>query len=625
MRLQRLAFPPGVFRDQTRSSIEGRWFDCDKIRFRSGLPQKIGGWQRFSDSSTDGQIRFLFNFISLEQNDYLAIGSSQRFYIEESGTFNNITPIRRTETLGSNPITTGSSGSGIITVTDTGHGAVLNDSVTFASAATTDGVTAAQINTTHQITEIVSANAYKVETAGSATSGSTAGGGSSVVATYEINVGLDTAVQGLGFGAGTWSRGTWGSSATIGTGAVNELRLWSGDNFGEDLVFNARNSGVYYWDESDGLDTRAIALSAESGASNAPTIAVQVMVSNAARHVVAFGCNALGSSTQDKLLIRWSTQESAIDWTPTATNSSGDLRVNSGSQIVKAYDTRQEILVWTEESLFSMRYVGTPFIFGIDVVSRNITLIGPNSVASLNGVVYWMGLRACFAYTGRVQELPSTVKDFVFSDINRTQAQKIHAGTIKDFGEVIWFYCSADSEEIDRYVIFNSFENVWYFGTLTRTAWLDSSSRNYPLGANSGDKKIYNHELGLNDGEGDAPAGILAHIESGDFDIGDGEQFQFIRKIIPDVSFFGSTDESPAVKFTIRPRNFPGSAYEALTMRGHFGTATATKTVDVQEYTEQLFLSARGRQMALRVESSGTNIAWKLGVPRIDVRPDGRR
>ena len=621
MTLQKLAFPPGVFRDQTRGSGEGRWFDCDKIRFRAGLPQKIGGWERFSEDTADGQIRFLFNFISLDENNYLAIGSSQRFYIEEGGDFNNITPLRKTSSLGSNPITTGSAGSGEITVTDTGHGAVLNDFVTLAGATTTDGVTAGQINTTHQITEIVSDNAYKVETAGSASSGSTAGGGGSVTAAYEINIGLDTAVEGLGFGAGTFSRGTFGSAATAGTGAVNQLRLWSGDNFGEDLVFNVRNGGVYFWDESDGTNTRAIALSAESGASNAPTVATQVLVNNDARHVIAFGCNTLGSSTQDKLLIRWSDQESALDWTPTATNSSGDLRLNSGSQIVRAYDTRQEMLVWTEEALFSMRYVGTPFIFGISVISRNITIISSNSVASLNGVVYWMGLKDFFAYTGRVQELPSTVKDYVFSDINREQAQKIHAGTIKDYGEIIWFYCSADSDEVDRYVIFNSFEKVWYFGTLTRTAWLDSSSREYPLGANSLDFQIYNHELGLNDGEGTSPSGIEAHVESADFEIGNGDQFQFIHRILPDVSFFGSTDPTPAVSFLLKPRNFLGSGFGT----SDTSTITATKTVDVQEFTEQAFVRIRSRQMAFRVESSGTNIAWKLGASRIDLRPDGQR
>jgi hypothetical protein len=620
MTLQKLAFPPGVFRDQTRTAIEGRWFDCDKVRFRAGLPQKIGGWQRYSEETTDGQIRFLFNFISLEENNYLAIGSSQRFYIEEGGEFFNITPNRKTSSLGANPVTTVTS-SGEVTITDTGHGAVLNDFVTFASLTDTNSITAAQLNTTHQITEIVSDNAYKVATAGTAGSGTLTGGGSSGTATYEINVGLDTAVQGLGFGAGTWSRGTWGSAATIAAGAFNQLRLWSADNFGEDLIFNVRNGGVYYWDESDGLSAKAVALSAESGASNAPTIAVQVMVNNESRHVLAFGCNALGSSTQDKLLIRWSDQESAIDWTPTATNSSGDLRLNSGSQIVKAYATRQEILVWTEEALFSLRFVGAPFIFGINVISRNITLIGPNTVASLNGVVYWMGLRDFFAYTGRVQELPSTVKDYVFSDINYSQAYKIHAGTIKDYGEVVWFYCSADASEIDRYVIFNSFENVWYFGTLSRTAWLDSSSREHPIGSNSVDFKIYNHELGLNDGEGDVPSGIAAHIESGDFEIGDGDQFQFIHRIIPDISFFGSTDGTPTVSFSLKPRNFSGSAFGT----SDTSSIISTKTVDVQEFTEQAFVRIRSRQMALRVESSGTNIAWKLGVPRIDVRPDGRR
>ena len=621
MPLQKIIFPPGVFRDQTRFASDGHWFDCDKIRFRSGLPQKIGGWERYSNDTTDGQIRFLLNFISLDDNNYLAIGSSQRFYIEEGGTFNNITPLRKTSSLGSNPITTGSAGSGEITVTDTAHGAVLNDFVTLAGATLTDGITTGQINTTHQITEIVSDNAYKVETAGSASSGSTAGGGGSVTAAYEINVGLDTAVQGTGFGAGTYSRGTWGSAATIAAGAVMQLRLWSGDNFGEDLVFNVRNGGVYYWDASVGTGTRADALSDESGASDAPTVAMQVMVSNNDRHVLAFGCNDRGSSTQDKLLIRWSDQENAVDWTPTTANTAGDLRLNSGSQIVRAYDTRQEILVWTEEALFSMRFVGPPFTFGHNVLSRNVTLIAPNAVASLDGAVYWMGLRDFFVYTGRVQELPSTVRDYVFGDINLAQAQKIHAGTIKDFGEVIWFYCSADAEEIDRYVIYNSFENCWYFGTLSRTAWLDSSSRDYPIGANSVDFKIYNHEVGLNDGEGTSPTGISAYVESADFEIGEGDRFQFISRIIPDVSFFGSTDPAPAVSFSLKPRNFSGSAFGTADT----STITGTKMVDVQEFTKQAFVRVRGRQTAFRVESSGTNIAWKLGVPRIDIRPDGRK
>jgi len=619
MPLQKLVFPPGVFRDQTRFAADGRWFDCDKIRFRSGVPQKIGGWQRYSEDTTDGQIRFLFNFISLDANNYLAIGSSQRFYIEEGGDFNNITPLRKTSSLGSNPITTGSAGSGEITVTDSSHGAVVNDFVTLASATTTDGVTAAQINTTHQITEVVNTNSYKVVTAGSASSGSTAGGGGSVTAAYEINVGLNSTVIGTGFGAGTYGRGTWGSAAS--TGPANELRLWYGDNFGEDLIFNVRDGGVYYWDASSGTSTRADALSDESGASDAPTVATQVMVSNNDRHVIAFGCNDRGSSTQDKLLIRWSDQENAVDWTPTTSNTAGDLRLNSGSQIVRAYDTRQEVLVWTEEALFSLRFVGPPFTFGHNVLSRNVSLIGPNAVASFDGGVYWMGLRDFFVYTGRVQGLPSTVRDYVFGDINLQQAYKIHAGTIKDYGEVIWFYCSADASEIDRYVIYNTFEQCWYFGTLSRTAWLDSSSRNYPIGSNSSDFKIYNHEKGLNDGEGTSPTGISAYVESGDFEIGEGDRFQFISRIIPDISFYGSTDPAPAASLLLKPRNFSGSAYGT----SDTSTVTGTKMVDVQEFTDQAFVRVRSRQVSLRVESSGTNIAWKLGVPRIDIRPDGRK
>ena len=619
--LQKLIFKPGINHDQTRYASDGGWFDCDKIRFRSGLPEKIGGWASYSGATTDGTVRSLFNFVALDGSDYMSIGTNLRYYIEEGGAFNNITPIRRTASLGANPITTGSSGSGLVSVTDSSHGAVADDFVAISGATTTDGITAAQLNTTHQIVSITSANVYVINTGGSASSGSTAGGGSSVTAQYEINTGLDVGVSGTGWGSSTWGRLAWGSSASAELDDTDALRLWSQDSFGEDLIFCARDGGIYYWDKSDGLSVRGGDLSSESGASDVPTIARQVMVSNNDRHVLAFGCNDRGATTQDKLLIRWSDQENAVDWSPTTTNTAGDIRLNNGSEIITAHETRQEILVWTDATLNSLRFVGPPFTFGQNVIDGNTSIIAPNAVASLDEATFWMGNNNFYVYSGRVDTLPCSVRRYVFNDLNVNQKGKIFAGTNKEFNEIIWFYPSSSSSEVDRYVMFNTQDKIWYYGTLARTAWIDKTVRAYPIASNPSDKKLYNHEIGQDDGTTTPVTAIDAHVESADFELGEGDTFQFVSRVIPDVSFVGSEAESPAVTMKLKPRNFPGSSFGTESS----SSVTATTKVDVEQFTEQAFIRLRGREMALRIESSDTGVQWKLGVPRIEVRPDGRR
>ena len=619
--LQKLIFKPGINHDQTRYAADGGWFDCDKIRFRSGLPEKIGGWTAYSGLTTDGITWALFNFVALDGSNYMSIGTNLRYYIEEGGALNNITPIRRTASLGANPIATGSAGSGVVSITDTDHGAVENDFVTISGATTTDGVTAAQLNTTHQIVTISSSSVYTVDTGGSASSGSTSGGGSSVTAQYEINTGLDTVVVGTGWGAGLWGRLTWGSYAATVVTDSDSFRLWSQDSFGEDLIFNVRDGGVYYWDKSDGLSARGVALSSESGASDVPTIARQVMVSNNDRHVLAFGCNDRGATTQDKLLIRWSDQENAVDWSPTTTNTAGDIRLNNGSEIITAHETRQEILVWTDATLNSLRFVGPPFTFGQNVIDGNTSIIAPNAVASLDEATFWMGNNNFYVYSGRVDTLPCSVRRYVFNDLNVNQKGKIFAGTNKEFNEIIWFYPSSSSSEVDRYVMFNTQDKIWYYGTLARTAWIDKTVRAYPIASNPSDKKLYNHEIGQDDGTTTPVTAIDAHVESADFELGEGDTFQFVSRVIPDVSFVGSEAESPAVTMKLKPRNFPGSSFGTESS----SSVTATTKVDVEQFTEQAFIRLRGREMALRIESSDTGVQWKLGVPRIEVRPDGRR
>ena len=625
MPLQKLQFRPGVNQEITSYSNEGGWRDCDKIRFRFGYPEKIGGWEKYSSNTYVGSARALHNWIALDGSNYLGIGTHLKYYIEEGGAFNDITPIRLT--TGAGDVTfSATNNSTTLTVTDASHGAVESDFVTFSGAASLGGnVTAAVLNAEHQIIRIVDANSYEVTLGVTANSSDSGNGGGSTVGTYQINVGLDTVVGGTGWGAGAWSRGAWGSAEPNGLTTVTQIRLWSHDNFGEDLIINPRDDNLYYWDRSNTTSARAIELSTKSGTkTSVPQIAKQVLVSDQDRHVIAFGCDGLGASsgatqgdgTQDPLLIRFSSQENPIDWFPTSTNTAGDLRLGSGSRFIQAVETKREILVWTDTSLSSMRFIGPPFTFGLQQLASNITIMGPNAAVATEDVVYWMGIDTFYTYAGQTESLPCTVKDKVFLDFNIEQSDKVYAGVNSEFAEVFWFYPSADSTDNNRYVIYNYADGIWYFGNLDRTAWLDRGTRIYPIAASS--SYLYNHEFGYDD-DGTS---MNSFIESGVMDIGDGDRFTYIKRVIPDLTFTGSTNLStPQATFTLKSRNFPGGNFDNTAS----GTATRTQSSPVELFTNQLHTRTRGRSFAMRIESNALGSKWKLGSPRVDMQQDGRR
>tara|TARA_R110000796_G_scaffold251412_2_gene382711 strand:- start:505 stop:2373 length:1869 start_codon:yes stop_codon:yes gene_type:complete len=622
MPLTKLQFKPGINREGTNYSNEGGWYDGDKIRFRSGYAERIGGWAKVGATAFNGTCRKLHDFVTLASQNLLFLGTNTKAYLEDSGTLYDITPIRKTSNLGANPITTQSAGTGVIRVTDVGHGATLGDFVTFSGATAVDGLTTANLNKEQQITAIIDNDTYQLDTGGTSSSGSTAGGGSSIVAVYQINIGLNTTVLGPGWGAGTWGRFTWGSGA--GSLAGQTLRLWFADDYGEDLLMNIADGDIYYWDASGTTNTRAVSLSSLAGASDVPTVARKVLVSEVDRHVLCFGANPIGETAQDPLLIRWSSQESLTDWTPDPTNTAGDIRLSQGSEIVTAIRTSRQILVWTDHSLHSVQFLGPPYTFGTALLGDNIRIAGPNTVVSVNDVVYWMGQENFFVYDGRMQPIPCTVQDYVFSDINRNQSFKFHCGSLASKSEVWWYYCSANSEEIDRYVVYNYLEQSWYYGNLARTAWNDRAAgqRSYPQAAST-DQYLYNQEFGLDDGSQTPAVAVNAFVQSADFDIGEGDQFMFIRRIIPDLNFSNSTATNPEVEFTMAARNYNGSASGQGSDTGDVIRTGIVSGTD--NYTNQLFMRLRGRQMSLRVESDTTGVNWRVGAPRLEVRPDGKR
>jgi hypothetical protein len=636
MPLTKLQFRPGVNRETTSYSNEGGWFDVDKVRFRFGYPEKIGGWTKFTGASFLGSCRAMHPWTDLNNSRLIGLGTSVKYYLnQDGGLFNDITPIRATTAAGD--VTFAAvNGSATITVTDVAHGAVSGDFVTFSGAASLGGnITAGVLNQEYNITGIIDGDTYTIEarTAGTTiqditvdgaldptpvlADGSDSGnGGASVVGAYQISIGLDTSTFGAGWGVGFWGRGTWGSAAATPI-ITSTLRLWSHDNFGEDLLINPRNGGIYYWDRSGGLATRAVSLDSLSGANATPTIAKQVIVSDRDRHVIAFGCDPEATpGVQDPLTIRFSAQESLTDWAATATNSAGELRLGSGSEIVTAVETRQQVLVYTDTALYAMQYLGPPFTFGINLVSENITTMSPLAAIAVEDNVFWMGLKEFYVYGGTVQRLPCTVRDYVFSDFNFNQREKVVASTNTAFSEIWWFYPSESSDVNDRYVVYNYMEQAWYYGTLNRTFWMDRSIYDNPIAAGT-DNYLYEQETGF-DADGSA---LTAYIESSQIDLGDGEQFAFIRRMIPDVTFRNSTALAPTVQMTLKTRNFPGGAYLQSTDKDIVKTAS----VPVEQFTDQVHVRLRGRSFALRVESDETGVGWRLGSPRIDVRADGRR
>ena len=622
MPLSKLQFKPGINREGTNYSNEGGWFDGDKIRFRNGLPERIGGWTRVSNTQVTGTPRKIFDFVTLDSQNLLFIGTEQKVFLENAGTFNDITPIRSTVTLGSNPVnTTGGAGSGVVTITtQASHAASTGDFVTLASLTATDGITAEQLNTEHKIASVPSTTTFTIDTGGSASSGSTAGGGSSGTAAFQIGVGLNSTVLGAGWGAGTWGRFTWGSAA--GSLSGQTLRLWSVDNFGEDLLFNNMDGSIFYWDATNGTSTRGVLLSSLTGASDVPIVARKLLVSDVDRHVIVFGTNPIGSATLDPLLIRFGSQESLTDFTPSAENTAGDLRLSKGSEIITAIQTSRQILVFTDQSLYTMQFLGPPFTFGVSLLGDNIRIAGPNTAIAVNDVVFWMGQENFYLYDGRIQAIPCSVRDFVFNDMNNQQSFKFHAGSIGSQTEIWWFYVSSGATEIDRYVVYNYGQRIWYYGTLVRTAWNDRASglRSFPQ-ATGADFYLYDHENGLDDFSTGSAVAINAFIESSDFDIGDGQQFMLVNRILPDLSFSGSTAGSPSALFTVKSRDFGGDNFT----ESPSGSAVRTATSPVEQYTDKIDLRARGRQMAIRVENTATGVNWRLGAPRLDARADGRR
>jgi hypothetical protein len=572
----------------------------------------------------------LHTFTSLAGSIYTGVGTHLKYYVLSGETYHDITPLRKTSTTDN--IFAATDGSSVVTITDAGHGAVKDDFVTFASAVSLGGtILAAVLNQEYQVETVVSANAYTIiakDTSGvtvTANASDTGNGGTGTTSAYQINIGLDTVVYNVGWGTDTWGRDTWDSDGTLGV--LSTLRLWSHDNFGEDLLYNVRNGGIYYWDTSvkSASFGRGIPLIEIANADvGTPTIAKKVLVSDRSRHVIVFGCDPQDDvGVQDPLLIRFSSQESLTTWDALATNSAGDLRLSSGSEIVTAVETRQQILVFTDVSLHAMQYLGPPFTFGITQISENITIIGPNATKAVDDLVFWMGVEDFYAYDGRVQKLPCTVRSYVFNNFNLAQKEKVFTGLNSSFNEVWWFYPSQESTECDRYVVYNYQEQVWYYGALTRTAWLDRGVLDYPLAA-GGDQYLYYHELGLDDGSTAPATAMSPYIESSQVDIGDGHNFAFITRLLPDITFDGSSSTAPAALFTLKTRNFSGGNYLQTDSNTVTQTASATSTV-VEQFTEQVYVRLRGRSFALKIESSDIDTQWRLGSSRLDVRQDGRR
>ncbi len=622
MPLQKITFRPGINREGTAYDNEGGWFDCNLVRFRKGRPEKFGGWSKLTANTYLGTARALHAWISLEGTKFLGLGTTFKYYIEAGNVFNDITPIRATTSAGDVTFSA-SNGDATITVADTAHGAVQNDFVTFSGASSLGGnITATVLNQEYQIATIVNANSYTIEakdTSGNtvtANASDSGNGGSSVVGAYQVNVGLDVYVPGTGWGLNGWGIGAFGSTSALSD--TNQLRIWTHDNFGEDLIINQRNAGIFKWTEEDGVSTRAVQLSSITGANLVPTKGLQVITSEKDRHLIVLGCDPISGSSRtgtiDPMLIAFSDQENALDFEPLSTNTAGSLRLSSGSSIIGGVKARQEILVWTDTALYSMQFIGPPFTFGINLINEGTGLIGPKATVTTPSGVYWMSYNNFYSYNGSVQTLPCSVHNYVFNDINLTQSFKIHAFTIKDKSEVGWFYCSSSANEIDRYVIYNYVEGIWFYGQLSRTAWLDSGIVNYPRAVSSG--YLYQQETGFDD-DGSPMTNVF--IESSDMDIGDGQQFSFKKRIIPDYKFI-QDDNNGNVNIVLKTRNFPGDSL------------TTNSTNAISSTTQQVFVRSRSRQMALRFESDddATNngnlaIGWRLGATRIDIKPDGRR
>ena len=708
MPLKKIQLKPGVNRENTRYTSENGWYDCDKIRFRQGTPEKIGGWQQISASTFLGFCRSLWAWVTLGNLSLLGVGTNLKFYIERGGVYNDITPIRETVTL-TNPFTA-TNGSTTIAVADTAHGCITGDFVTYSGAGITSlggNITATVLKGEFQVT-VIDINNYTitVSATANATDASGSPGGGTVVTQYQINTGPSFTVPLTGWGTGPWGYGTWGN----GQVQTDAMRLWSQTNFGQDLIFGPRVGAIYYWNANLGVaaseftvtianpavvtfsslssvpngtaiqltttgalptglavgtvyyvagssgatcnltatfgganiittgtqsgthsvSPRGINIVSLASASDCPIIQNYITVSDTSRFVFAFGTNDYGSTTQDPMLIRWSDQESVVNWTPAATNQAGSLRLSHGSEIITAMQARQEILVWTDSSLYSLQYVGAPIVWGSQLVGDNVSIASENSVAYANGVAYWMGVDKFYKYQGTTQTLNCDLWQYVFQDINKQQFDQVFAGTNEGFNEIWWFYCSGTSTTVDSYVIFNYAENqgqgCWYYGSLARTAWLDSGLRDYPLAATY-EKNLVDHEVGVDDNTTGTAVAMESFITSAEFDVEDGDRFGFIWRVLPDVKFVGSTVTNPQITMYLKPMQNSGSGYNVPPSLAGSDNATVTRTatVPIEAFTGQVYIRVRGRQIAMEYRSTTLGVQWQAGSPRIDIRQDGRR
>jgi len=701
MPLKKLILKPGVNKENTRYTTEGGWYECDKIRFRQGNPESLGGWVPYSLNTFRGLCRSLWNWVTLAGRNLLGVGTNLKFYIEDGGAFYDITPIRRAVTLGSNPFS--ANGTTTVTVTDTGHGSAVGDFVTFSGAT---GTYDTIFNTEYQISSVVNANSYTITVSSALTAG--AYGGAAVVAAYQVGVSGVIELPRDGWGFSTWGASGWGEGSPVTT--TTSLGLWTQQNYGEDLVFGPRNGGIYYWDATNGTSTRGVALnslggtvtftvasptvvtltkvfsegtaiqfSVSSGGTlptgisalsnyylyniegltanlvdidgnlinvtgagsgtfsislivDVPVVQSNILVSDVSRFVFAFGCNDYGSAVIDPMLIRWSDQDNVYQWTPNATNQAGSIRLSHGSSIVAGVITRQEVVVFTDSSVYSLQYFGPPVVWGSQLLADNISIAGFNAAVIASGVIYWMGIDKFYVYDGRVNTLNCDLRRYVFSDFNMSQSQQVYAGSNEGFNEVWWFYPSTSAVQPDRYVIYNYLERVWYYGTINRTAWIDSGLRPLPIGttydSTTQTGRMIAHETGINDNTSGTALPLNAYIGSSEFDIDDGHNLGFVWRVLPDLTFSNSTtapdSSAPRVNLTLSALNNSGSGVSANKTNTVTLVGPVTPT-DTERFTGQVYTRLRGRQLIMRVESNQVNTAWQLGAPRIDIKPDGRR
>jgi len=621
MPLQKLTLRPGINKENTRYATEGGWYDSDKVRFRQGTPEKIGGWTRLSVNTFLGVCRSLVSWFTLGKVQQTGVGTNIKYYIERGGGYFDITPIRATTAAGDVTFAA-TNGSNILQVNDTAHGATTGSYVTFSGAVSLGGnVTAAVLNREYRIESVINSGAYRILLDVTADASDVGNGGASVVAAYQVNIGPAVQTATTGWGAGAWGIGPWGE----GVRSQDPLRLWNAANYGQDLIIGPRGGGIYYWSAPAGITTRAQNIATMMGASDVPVEHTKMLISDTSRFVLCFGVNELGETALDPMLIRWSDQEDFLNWTPAITNQAGGLRLSSGSRIVTAIQTRQEILVFTDLAIYSLQYQGPPYVWGAQNMGDNISIIGPNAVAIANNTTYWMGDDKFYFYNGQTQTLRCDLRQYIFQDINTTQLEQVCCGTNEAFNEIWWWYPSRDSTVPNRYAVYNYAEDIWYNGEMPRTAWLDSAQAGKPVAAF--ENRLLVQEFGVDDLSTGTPVPISCSITSSEIDIQDGDSFGFVWRILPDITFRGSTANNPQATMTLLPLQNSGSGYNSPLSVAGSASATVTRTavLPIEQFTGIVYTRVRGRQMSMKVESDQLGVTWQLGYPRVDVKPDGRR